>query len=360
MFNFAINLLIASTMFQQAQPQSSPAVIAPMAAPPVAQTPLATSQGSLTSPQSAYSLEVSARISQFPSYTPQTQELKGVIRISGSASMAPILTAVGEGFSAIYPKVVFTISQGGSSKGIQDLRTGQCDLAAVSRDLSAAEIAEIEAATKQRLFVMPVAIDAICIYVNADNPLPGITREQLNGIFSITHRLTEYPIMRWSDLDPSSPLKDAFIPLYIQSLTAGTMQEFQRFAMPNEGLQTVLRFTEPAPSSVVNACCAFHPAIGIAGYINSQPRARMLPVSKGAGEPFIAPSFATLSDGSYPMTRNLNLLVLAPNQESIPLATLDFFRFIWSEAGQDVCATLKAVVPDPKQTPAVLVTKKPG
>lgn len=124
--------------------------------------------------------------------------------------------------------------------------------------------------------------------------------------------------------------------------------------MPGEDLQTVMRYIEPGPSSVVNACCAYPNAMGISGYANRQPRARMLPVSEGLGKPFVSPSFTTIRDHSYPMWRPLNLVVLAADAEQVPPLALDFLKFTWSESGQDTCATLGVVVVDIDRAPDLM------
>jgi ABC-type phosphate transport system substrate-binding protein len=227
-------------------------------------------------------------------------------------------------------------------------------MAAMSRDLTPDEVKDLETNTGRKVLQVPIALDGVCIFVNADNPLPAITRDQLNGIFAITHSLTKEPILRWSDLDPKSPLGDTFMPLYMVPTTHGTMQDFMQWAMPEEQLQTILRNEEPGPSSVVNACCAYPAAIGISSYANRQPRARMVPVSEGLGKPAVAPDFRTIRDHSYPLTRSLNLVLLAPSESEVPPLQLDFLKFAWSESGQDTCATLGVVVADLDHPPQLL------
>ena len=301
-----------------------------------------------------YTREVSEAVSKFPEYLAKVPPFTGTLRIEGSTSMASLLLAIGRSYESIYPGVKVKVKQGGSAQGLAALKAGECDLAAVSRDLSEAEVREIEAATGRRVFQVPVALDGVCVFVNKANPLPKISREQLNGIFSITHSLTKDPVLRWSDLDPASPLGDDLMPLYLLPPNHGTMQEFVRWAMPEEGLQTITRHEEWSPASVVNACCAYRSAIGIAGYMNRQRRANMLPVSEGMGKPAVAPTFRTIRDGSYPMSRPLNLVMLAADEAGVPPMTLDFLKFVWSESGQDTVASLKAVVVNLDRPPALL------
>ena len=302
----------------------------------------------------AYDIEVSDVVKRFPAYLSKTPPFEGTLRITGASSMAQLLNSLATAYESIYPGVKVSVKQGGSSKGLAALRAGECDMAAVSRDLTPDEVKDLESTTGRKVFQVPIALDGVCIFVNADNPLPAITRDQLNGIFAITHSLTKEPILRWSDLDPKSPLGDAFMPLYMVPTTHGTMQDFMQWAMPEEQLQTILRNEEPGPSSVVNACCAYPAAIGISGYANRQPRARMVPVSEGLGKPAVAPDFRTIRDHSYPLTRSLNLVLLAPSESEVPPLQFDFLKFAWSESGQDTCATLGVVVADLDHPPQLL------
>jgi phosphate transport system substrate-binding protein len=302
----------------------------------------------------AYDIELSDVVKRFPAYLSKTPPFEGTLRITGASSMGQLLNSLATAYESIYPGVKVSVKQGGSSKGLAALRAGECDMAAMSRDLTPDEVKDLETNTGRKVFQVPIALDGVCIFVNADNPLPAITRDQLNGIFAITHSLTKEPILRWSDLDPKSPLGDAFMPLYMVPTTHGTMQDFMQWAMPEEQLQTILRNEEPGPSSVVNACCAYPAAIGISSYANRQPRARMVPVSEGLGKPAVAPDFRTIRDHSYPLTRSLNLVLLAPSESEVPPLQFDFLKFAWSESGQDTCATLGVVVADLDHPPQLL------
>ena len=302
----------------------------------------------------AYDIQVSDVVKRFPAYLSKTPPFEGTLRITGASSMGQLLNSLATAYESIYPGVKVSVKQGGSSKGLAALRAGECDMAAMSRDLTPDEVKDLETNTGRKVFQVPIALDGVCIFVNADNPLPAITRDQLNGIFAITHSLTKEPILRWSDLDPKSPLGDAFMPLYMVPTTHGTMQDFMQWAMPEEQLQTILRNEEPGPSSVVNACCAYPAAIGISSYANRQPRARMVPVSEGLGKPAVTPDFRTIRDHSYPLTRSLNLVLLAPSESEVPPLQLDFLKFAWSESGQDTCATLGVVVADLDHPPQLL------
>jgi len=290
-----------------------------------------------------YTAAMSEAVQAFPPYEPVAPKWSGTLRIMASSSMASPLSSLAEAFGLLYPDARIVVRQGGTDRGLRAMERGECDLVGVSRELPPDEIERIERATGRRVLVVPMAMDAVCVFVNVDNPLPGITREQLNGTFSLTHRLTKDFVSRWNDLDPDSPLGDKFVPLHVPRQTDGTMQAFMAYAMPGEEVQTAMRYDEPTPSSVVNACCAYPAAIGIAGYADRQPRARIVPMSDGPGKPFVAPSFQTLRDRTYPLWRPFNLVLLSDPAGAFPAMTVDLIRFILSESGQDLCGDMSMV-----------------
>jgi len=314
----------------------------------------------LVSSQDTYSAEFSAMVELFPSYAPRAVPITGAMRIVGSDTMGPLLANIGISYQVVYPNAKINIEQGGSSKGISALKGGGCDMASVSRDLSTKEIDEISKATGKQVFVVPIARGAACVYVNADNPIVGFTKEQCNGLVSITHAMTEAPIMRWNELDSSSPLGSTFPIIYVPRMTSGTLQLFIDWCMPGEQITTISRFTESGPSSVVNACCAYQTAVGISGYANRQPRARCIALSNGAGQPFVTPTVTTICDGTYPLARTLNLVFVATDAQHIPEATIEFLRFTLSEDGQDLAAETGNIPMDANALPGFLGTPVKG
>ena len=321
---------------------------------------LAKSMQELVESGDVYSEEFSAMVEQFPSYAPRPVPMTGAMRIVGSDTMGPLLSNISLSYQVVYPDVKINVDQGGSLKGIVALKGGLCDMASVARDLTAQEVTDISKATGKQVFVVPVARGAACVYVNADNPIAGMTKEQCNGLFSITHTMTEAPIMRWNELDATSPLGNTFPPIYIPRSTSGTLQLFIEWCMPGEQITTIGRYTEPGPSSVVNACCAYPTAIGISGYANRQARARAVPLSIGAGQPFIAPTVTAICDGTYPLARPLNLVFVATDAQHIPDGIREFLRFTLAEDGQDMAAMTGNIPMDASRIPEFLGTPVKG
>jgi len=322
--------------------------------------PIPSTQAPVSDGSNAREAAVDALVASFPDYPLDGAPLRGTLTITGSATMARMLSMLGEDFQEVHPGVKVEINQGGSSRGIEALKAGRCDLAAVSRDLTADEIAAIEAATDKRVAVVPVGLDAVCVYVNADNPVKSLTREQLNGIFALTHNLTDTMVMRWSDIDPSLPMGGAWVTLYVLDPGHGTMQQFIRQVMPGERFQTSMCYQQPTPSAVVNACCAYPNAVGISSFLAQQPRARMVPVQMSVDKPAVEPTFWTIHRGEYPLTVPLNLVALTDSSGTISPLALEWMRYLWSQSAADAVADMGGVLPPPTAVPELLRATRPG
>jgi phosphate transport system substrate-binding protein len=321
--------------------------------------PLPTTQTPISDGSNTREAAVDALVASFPEYPLDGSPLSGTLTITGSATMARMLSMLAEDFQEVHPAVRVEVNQGGSSRGIDALKSGRCDLAAVSRDLTPAEIADIERATGKRVLVVPVGLDAVCVYVNADNPVRSLSREQLNGMFALTHDLTDTMVMRWSDIDPSLPMGGAWVTLYVLDPGHGTMQEFIRRVMPGERFQTSMCYQQPTPSAVVNACCAYPNAVGISSFLAHQPRARMVPLQMSADRSAVEPNFWTIHRGEYPLAVPLNLVALTDASGTVPPLALEWMRYLWSQSAADAVADMGGVLAPPSSMPAFLRAAKP-
>ena len=362
----AASLAIAAPAFAQAAapaqppapaaPPQDPGAPMPKQAPAGVEKVLTDALAPFTVASASITPEVDALVDGFPVYAPPGRKWSGRMRVVGSSTMAPLLNNVAIAFESIHDGLDIEVRQGGSAMGIEELCSGRAAAAAESRALTPEDRSRIEQATGRKVIEVPIALDAVCVYVHAENPVPSITRAQCNGIFSMTHSMTAAPIYRWSQVDPASPLKDEFMPIYVLDEKSGTMQAFRDWCMPGEPVTTAMRFIEPGPSSVVNACCAYPTAMGIAGFANAQPRARAVPVVAAEGAAPVAPGVRTIRDGSYPLWRPLSLVFLATPAGDAPPELADLCRFALSEVGQDLVASLGCVPPHLDRVPAEIGT----
>lgn len=330
----------------------------PVDEPPAAPLPagldaLAKAVDALPKPGEAYGRDVSALVDAFPTFLGDGTQHQDDIVIEGSDSMAVMLVRAAKAWSLLQPQCEVTVHQGSTDRGLQSLLAGRCSLAAMSRPLKPVEIERLEAGGGT-VHQVQVARDGVAIFVHCDNPMAGLSRRQCNAIFSATHSMTPELVLRWNDLDPASPLGEEFFPLYMRDIRTGTMQRLMEWCMPGEPITTIGVFVEPSPSSVVNACCAYRNAMGVSSTGVAQVRARMLPLAEVDGGPFVAPTVTTIADGSYPLARSLNLVVVTDKDGVLSAHVLAFLRYLWSEDGQDVVGSCQLVPADPKAIPTVL------
>jgi len=102
---------------------------------------------------------------------PATQE----IRLSGSTTMLPVVADL----AFFYRRSVrrpprFELSGGGTQAGIADAARGISDAGLVSR--------ELEAGDPPRLAVTRLAYSAVCLVTNRANPVPGLSRAQVQDL----------------------------------------------------------------------------------------------------------------------------------------------------------------------------------
>ena len=110
----------------------------------------------------------------------------GKIVVGGSSSVTPVMEKLKEAYAALNANAVNEIQQSDSTTGMNDAIEGICDIGMASREL---KDSELEAGLQNTV----IALDGIAVIVNNDNPLDGVTSEQVMKIY--TGEITE-----WSEL----------------------------------------------------------------------------------------------------------------------------------------------------------------
>ncbi len=88
--------------------------------------------------------------------------------VTGSTTILPIAEIAGHDFAAANPGTTVLVSGLGSSAGIESVSKGTADIGTASRDLKDEE-------EDLGLYDTPIAIDAIAVVVNPDNPVDALT-----------------------------------------------------------------------------------------------------------------------------------------------------------------------------------------
>ncbi|MGE3151702.1 MAG: PstS family phosphate ABC transporter substrate-binding protein [Nitrospiraceae bacterium] len=283
-----------------------------------------------------------------PRYAPQSY-VSGGFKVRGSDTMHPLMTRLASEFQRRQPKVTIEIRTGGSAKAIAEFlevppvgrivlkeeRSSQVVLVATSRELLDTEVKQFSSQHGYEPTAIPVAVDAVALYVHKDNPLPGLTLDQVDAMFSTTHhRGYQSPLTEWGQLGLESGWEKASIRLYGRDRKSGTRGFFQEHVLGG-GEFSPLVHEQPGAASVILALSRDQLGIGYSGLGLLASSVRAIPLAEHEGRPFITPSYSTVADQSYPLRRVLYLYVDQSPASALPPAAQEFLTFIASREGQE-------------------------
>ena len=271
--------------------------------------------------------------------------LKGYVKVSGvsgnvssigSDTLNNLMTLWAEGFRKQYPNVKIQIEGKGSSTVPPALIEGTAQLGPMSRTMKNTEMDAFERKFRYKPTAFPVAIDALAVYVNKDNPVQGLTMAQVDAIFSKSRRGGyQENIQLWKQAGLADGLGNDPISIYGRNSASGTYGFFKEHALKNGDFKDEVK-EQPGSASVVQSVSEDQAGIGYSGigYLTSNVRA--VPLAEKEGMPFKEASQQNADNGSYPLWRHLYLYVnKAPNKPLDPIVG-EFIKFIYSKEGQQV------------------------
>jgi len=187
---------------------------------------------------------------------------------------------------------------------------------------------------------VPVAIDAIQVAVNADNPLNEITIPQLDAIYG-SELLAGAPaaIRTWGDIGVSGDLADQEIEVLGGALDGGTSQTFKRLVLQGGDFSPNLISRIPGyyGGLMVRVASNKH-AIGYANLQHRNDHAKRLAIAKNTGLPAYPPTADAVYSGHYPLTRYLYVYVDAPSIDQMDPVVRELLNFMLSREGQTIVA----------------------
>jgi phosphate transport system substrate-binding protein len=275
-----------------------------------------------------------------PAVDPQIQAyakatgVSGALTVAGSETMKALSHRWESKLRELYPSLEIQIQGIGSETGPPALLEGKAQIAAMSRQLTRKEI---EAFSKQYGYEpteVPVAADALAVFVHRDNPISGMTLAELDAVFCKEHRrgLNEDRI-RWSQFGLPGEWSDAAITLLGRNKTSGTATFFREHVCGNGDFKERMK-TEPGSASVVVGIKKDRYAIGFSGIGYRTSSVKPIPLAIAKDKSFVEPTFETTTDGSYPLRRSLYLYINKAPKGAVPTAVTEFVKFAVSQEGQ--------------------------
>ena len=262
--------------------------------------------------------------------------ISGAITSIGSDTLNNLMTLWAEGFRKQYPNVQIQIEGKGSSTAPPALIEGTAQLGPMSRTMKARELDAFEARFGYKPTAFSVAIDALAVYVNKDNPMEGLSLEEVDAIFSQTrrrgHRLA---IDTWGQAGLDGVWNTTRVSLYGKNSASGTYGFFKKHVLKTGDYKDQVK-EQPGSASVVQGVTKDRGGIGYSGIGYRTSGVRVLPLSVKSGKPFYEPTFANVSAGKYPLARFLSVYVNKVPGKPLPSLVSEFLKFIYSKQGQMV------------------------
>ena len=318
------------------------------------------------------------------------QTVSGTIRNFGFG-LGGVLALWEEGFRKLHPDVRFTDHLPTSDAAIPALVTGVADLAPDGGEATLTETlsffetygyhpTDITVATGA--FDVQGRSNGIVVFVNAANPLTGLTLQQLDGIFGAERsagmrgfqwtpsdgRGAQEDIRTWGQLGLKGEWADKPIQTYGHA-PSGTTRFFQWRVMKNgdKWNPNYREYVESGSKMIADEDRAeqrlglqhmlrnelAHDRYGIAWTVMPQakgvPGIKPVALAAHAGGPYIAASTASFQDRNYPLVRNIYIyLNRAPGRPLDPKLR-EFLRYALSREGQEAVVRNAGYLPLTRQ-----------
>ena len=270
---------------------------------------------------------------------PEYQKASGVsgdINSVGSDTLANLMTLWAEEFKKLYPNVNVQIQAAGSSTAPPALTEGTSNFGPMSRQMKSEEIAAFEGKYGYKPTEIGVAIDALAVYVHKDNPVKGMSMQQVDAVFSATRKCgNAEDITRWGQLGLSGDWASRSIQIYGRNSVSGTYGFFKETALCKGDFKDTVN-EQPGSASVVQGVTKSINGIGYSGIGYKTSGVRAVPLSSDPSGEMVEASPDNAVSGKYPLGRFLYIYVNKhPNKPLSPLEQ-EFVTMILSKTGQQV------------------------
>lgn len=223
--------------------------------------------------------------------------------IKGGGSALAAVKKLTDAFTASHPGTIFDLEDVGSDAGVQLTVEGAIPFGMISRDLRPSELGQVD--------VLQIGASGTGIIVNKDNPVQGLTHEQLRDIFAGR-------IATWDQVGGRpEPIR-----VFIREAESSTRSTFESYAFKDSAYsRDAIEVYELSP--MLNAVRDLRGAVGMA---TTDQRTLSDTTVRFVSVDGVAPTIAAIQSGEYPICRPLSLTyrqsLLSPDAQ----AFLDFVR----------------------------------
>lgn len=231
--------------------------------------------------------------------------------LTGASTIAPLAGELARRFEALHPGTRIDVQAGGSARGINDVRSGLADIGMVSRALKPEE---------RGLHAHTIALDGIGVILHASNKIAALRRQQIIDIYA-------GKIVNWKAVGG----QDAPITVVNKTEGRSTLELFLDYLkLKNSDIKAhviVGDNVQGIKTVAGNPNAIGYVSIGTAEYETGHGTPiKLLPLDG------IKASVASVHNGTYPLSRPLNLVT-----RGMPKGLArDFIEFARSEQVNDL------------------------
>ncbi|MGH7236297.1 MAG: PstS family phosphate ABC transporter substrate-binding protein [Nitrospiraceae bacterium] len=290
--------------------------------------------------------------------------VSGHLTIAGSDTMRPFLVKLAMEFRRLHPDMKIAVqgsrnhgestvlplieplldrfanSRRGDGKTSGHSGSNDVQLLASSRQLTDQEVGAFVARFGYPPTAIPIAQDAVAIYVHRSNPIPGLTLQQADAIFSKTRkRGMAEPITTWGQLGLPGEWATAPVHPFGRDLrSSGTLPFFKQIVLLDGEFKPGVSM-QPGSASVVLSVSNDSFGIGYSGIGFQSSQVRVVPLAEDPGHPYIMPTRESVRSRAYPLSRPLYLYVNRSPKKPLDPTILEFLKFANSREGQQTIAS---------------------
>jgi phosphate transport system substrate-binding protein len=262
--------------------------------------------------------------------------VSGNLSSVGSDTLNNLMTLWAETFSKYYPNVKIQIEGKGSSTAPPALIAGTAQLGPMSREMKGTEIDQFEKKFGYKPVAIRVAVDALAVFVNKDNPVKCLSFEQVDAAFSKSRRSGyKADITTWGQLGLTGDWAARPISLFGRNSASGTYGFFKEHTLKNGDFKDQVK-EQPGSAAVVQGITVDRYALGYSGIGYTTAGVRAVPLSEKAGGACVEATADNAYAGKYPLARFLYVYInRAPGKPLDPLSR-EFVKVMTSKPGQEV------------------------
>lgn len=267
----------------------------------------------------------------------------GAIAIIGNDGMQDLMSNLNALFTQQHPGFKFALTAKGSSVGIPALTADATAVAPLSREAWLGDMHGFEQVKGYAPLDIRIGYSGFgpraphktppAVYVNAANPLPGLTLQDLARI--VTAGQPEGDLNTWGQLgiEHRAARRIHVYGLRDDGGFATNLRIDKLGGKPFSAKYEALNSREEVIEAVANDPYG----IGLTGWVDASKTAknvRVLPLAAKAGEPFKLPDYETVAAGDYPLSAFLHLYVDNPPGRKLPPFIKAYLQLALSDEGQ--------------------------